>query len=50
MGRLSTHVLDTVLGRPAAGVRVELFAITGTARGNGSRNGRPMRTGAPTRH
>ncbi|WP_332116281.1 hydroxyisourate hydrolase [Azorhizobium caulinodans] len=29
MGRLSTHVLDTVLGRPAAGVRVELFAITG---------------------
>jgi len=27
MGRLSTHVLDTVNGRPAAGVRIELFRI-----------------------
>lgn len=27
MGRLSTHVLDTHAGRPAAGVRVELFAV-----------------------
>ncbi len=27
MGRLSTHVLDTVAGRPAAGVRVELHRI-----------------------
>lgn len=25
MGRLSTHVLDTSRGQPAAGVRVELF-------------------------
>lgn len=25
MGRLTTHVLDTALGRPARGVRVELF-------------------------
>lgn len=25
MGRLTTHVLDTARGRPAAGVRVELF-------------------------
>ena len=24
-GRLTTHVLDTALGRPAAGVRIELF-------------------------
>jgi 5-hydroxyisourate hydrolase len=24
MGRLSTHVLDTVIGRPAAGVAIEL--------------------------
>ncbi len=24
-GRLTTHVLDTSLGRPAAGVRIELF-------------------------
>lgn len=25
MGRLSTHVLDTARGRPAAGMKVELF-------------------------
>jgi len=28
MGRLSTHVLDTHSGRPAAGVTIELFAIS----------------------
>ncbi len=27
MGRLTTHVLDTVSGRAAAGVRVELWSI-----------------------
>lgn len=27
MGRLTTHVLDTALGKPAAGLRVELFRI-----------------------
>lgn len=27
MGRLTTHVLDTAHGRPAAGLRVELLAI-----------------------
>lgn len=27
MGRLTTHVLDTAHGRPAAGVRYELFAL-----------------------
>ena len=27
MGRLSTHVLDTASGRPAAGMRIELFRI-----------------------
>ena len=27
MGRLSTHVLDTANGRPAAGMKVELFRI-----------------------
>ncbi len=32
MGRLSTHVLDTVNGKPAAGVAIELFAIEGTQR------------------
>jgi len=28
MGRLSTHVLDTHSGRPAAGVAIELFVIS----------------------
>jgi 5-hydroxyisourate hydrolase len=32
MGRLSTHVLDTISGKPAGGVRIELFAIEGEAR------------------
>ncbi len=27
MGRLTTHVLDTVAGKPAAGVTVELYRI-----------------------
>ncbi|HTY51073.1 MAG TPA: hydroxyisourate hydrolase [Steroidobacteraceae bacterium] len=27
MGRLSTHVLDTLAGRPAAGLRVELHRL-----------------------
>ena len=27
MGRLTTHVLDTANGRPAAGVRVRVYAI-----------------------
>jgi 5-hydroxyisourate hydrolase len=30
-GRLTTHVLDTASGRPAAGMRVELFAQGATA-------------------
>ncbi len=28
-GKLSTHVLDTALGRPAAGVRVDLARVEG---------------------
>jgi 5-hydroxyisourate hydrolase len=32
MGRLSTHVLDTVNGRPAKGVAIELFALEGGQR------------------
>jgi len=32
MARLSTHVLDTARGKPAAGVRVRLFAIEGETR------------------
>lgn len=31
-GRLTTHVLDTALGRPAAGVRIALFRIGGPGR------------------
>lgn len=30
MGKLSTHVLDVVSGRPAAGVAIELFRCTPT--------------------
>ncbi|MBS1181125.1 MAG: putative transthyretin-like protein,hydroxyisourate hydrolase [Proteobacteria bacterium] len=33
-GRLTTHVLDTAAGRPAAGLRIELWAV----RSNGSRD------------
>lgn len=37
MGRLTTHILDTERGRPAAGVAIEAFAIAGeTARKVGS--------------
>ena len=32
MAGLTTHVLDTVLGRPAAGVEIELFELTGESR------------------
>lgn len=32
MARLSTHVLDTSQGRPAAGVAVELHLVTGSER------------------
>jgi 2-oxo-4-hydroxy-4-carboxy-5-ureidoimidazoline decarboxylase len=31
-GRLSTHVLDTVKGRPAPGIRIDLFEIGASAR------------------
>lgn len=31
MAKLSTHVLDTVHGRPAAGVLIELFALDGAS-------------------
>jgi 5-hydroxyisourate hydrolase len=32
MGKLSTHVLDTAHGRPAAGVAIALYAIEGETR------------------
>ncbi len=28
-GRLTTHVLDTALGKPAAGLKIELFRLSG---------------------
>jgi 5-hydroxyisourate hydrolase len=31
-GKLTTHVLDTASGRPAAGVRIELFRLTSAGR------------------
>ena len=30
-GRLSTHVLDTARGKPAAGVRIALYAVSGNS-------------------
>jgi 5-hydroxyisourate hydrolase len=33
MGRLTTHVLDTALGRPGAGIPVEVFRIEGAGHG-----------------
>jgi 5-hydroxyisourate hydrolase len=32
MGKLSTHVLDITEGKPAAGVGIELYAVTGSER------------------
>lgn len=29
MGKLTTHVLDTAHGRPGAGIKIELFALSG---------------------
>ena len=32
MGRLTTHVLDTASGRPAAGLRIDLYRRDGDSR------------------
>ena len=32
MARLSTHVLDTARGKPAAGVRIDLYSVADEAR------------------
>jgi 2-oxo-4-hydroxy-4-carboxy-5-ureidoimidazoline decarboxylase len=56
-GRLSTHVLDTVCGRPAAGVRVELYEIgagaeallTEAVTNADGRTDAPLLSGAPLR-
>lgn len=53
-GRLTTHVLDTALGKPAAGVRIALYAISGqshrkiaeTVTNADGRTDAPMLTGA----
>jgi 5-hydroxyisourate hydrolase len=29
MGRLTTHILDTALGRPAKGLKIELWSLNG---------------------
>jgi 5-hydroxyisourate hydrolase len=39
MSTLSTHVLDTSLGRPAAGIGVVLEGLDGTAIGDGVTDG-----------
>ena len=55
-GRLSTHVLDTASGRPAAGVRVDLFRVTGdialigsTVTNADGRTDAPLLSGVPLR-
>jgi 2-oxo-4-hydroxy-4-carboxy-5-ureidoimidazoline decarboxylase len=56
-GRLSTHVLDIVDGKPAAGVRLELYEIGASARGliaetttnADGRTDRPLMSGGPLR-
>ncbi len=56
-GRLSTHVLDTVLGKPAAGVKISFFEIGKHATGllaeavtdEDGRIGGPLLSGAPLR-
>lgn len=40
MAKLSTHVLDTAIGKPAAGLRIDLYRIT--------ENGRAHRCAAET--
>ncbi|MDL2356937.1 MAG: hydroxyisourate hydrolase [Pseudomonadota bacterium] len=32
MGKLSTHVLDTTQGKPGAGVRIDLYAVSDAGR------------------
>jgi 2-oxo-4-hydroxy-4-carboxy-5-ureidoimidazoline decarboxylase len=56
-GRLSTHVLDNVSGKPAAGIQIALFEIGQSAKGllvetvtnRDGRTERPLLSGAPLR-
>lgn len=53
MGRLTTHVLDTARGKPAAGVKIALYRVTGashekiaeTVTNSDGRTDAPMLTG-----
>lgn len=53
MGRLTTHVLDTARGKPAAGVKIALYRVTGnshrkiaeTVTNDDGRTDAPMLTG-----
>lgn len=50
MGHISTHVLDTVTGRPASGISIELFRITpdgGAAFVHGQKTNEDGRTERP---
>ncbi len=47
MGKLTTHVLDTANGRPGAGIKVELFALSGDTR-RALKTTPPMTTAAAT--
>jgi len=52
MARLSTHILDTKNGRPAAGVKIELFdgknlLLTSTQTNTDGRTDAPLLTGDP---
>jgi 5-hydroxyisourate hydrolase len=54
MGRLTTHVLDTARGKPAAGVKIALYRVSGTSHhkiaetvtNDDGRTDAPMLTGA----
>jgi len=48
MGRLSTHVLDTTEGRPAADVRVELFRLDNNGVGKAVASARTNSDGRTT--
>ncbi len=41
MGKLTTHVLDTANGRPGAGIRIELFALSADLSGDTRRALKP---------
>ena len=47
MGRLTTHVLDTAAGTPAAGLTIELFRLDG-GRDPRRHSSGPMLTAAST--